>query len=125
MSDEKISGRYPGGPRRIADGDAPRPTTRLETEDERVARADQARRAAAVRRRRRRVVGVLLAACLLAGGGGFLLGLQADKASEELTAAREGTAGKGGLEGVLRGEANRVIQQMWLTEIQERQLGGR
>lgn len=121
MGGEKISGSYPGGPRRRADGGEDRPTTRLETEDERVARADRARRGGAVRRRRRRILGVLVVALLLAGGGGYLLGLQADKDSEELTSQRAEARRPAGLEGMLRGEADRVIQQMWLTEIQERQ----
>ena len=56
---------------------------------------------------------------LAAGGIGFLLGHQADKGSEELAAARREAAEEQSLQGMMHGEATRVIQQMWLSEIME------
>ena len=122
----RIAGSYPGGPRRSGEDadDRPRTRTRLETLEERAERVSHVRRSRNERQRRRRMAAVLVVASLLAGGIGFVLGVQADKGSEELTAQREDARRRSGIEGVLRGEADRVIQQMWLSEIMERQPGG-
>lgn len=122
---ERDLGSYPGGPRRRRSGEEPEsPPARLQTLEERAEREARARRSRGERQRRRRIVAVLVVASVVAGGVGFVLGVQADKASEELTAQREQARRAPGLEGVLRGEADRVIQQMWLSEILERQPGG-
>lgn len=124
MPDGRIGGSYPGGPRRRSAGDAEPEPTPLPSVEERGSRGRAARRSARERRRRRRAVGVLVAASVLAGGAGFVLGVQANRESEELTAEREQARTSSGIAGMLRGETDRVIQQMWLSEIIEREAVG-
>lgn len=118
MSD-KISGSYPGGPRRPSNREGDAGPTRLETLEERADRDAFRRQARTGRRRRRRWVIGLGASMVVAGGVGFLLGHQATRESEELAAERQEAASRTGLEDMMHGEATRVIQQMWLSEIME------
>lgn len=116
---DRITGSYPGGPRRR--GEEPdaedRPHPKLERAQAIDMRAQERQRIAARQRRRRRVLSGFAIALVLAGGAGFWVGLQADRTSEEIAAEQ---SRRGSEELDLTRERNIILQQLWLMEDLER-----
>lgn len=120
-----MNGAWPGGPRRTTDIAVEEAAPRLRPLEERLAR----REAGGARRRRRHrarsVRRVVVVAAVVAAGAGYGLGLKSERSAADIAAeqARIQRIEEGGELGrVLGGQANRVIQQMWLTELAETQL---
>ena len=118
----RISGSYPGGPRRGAEGvgderaeGAPR-IGRVEQLEERL---EQASRSQVRRRRTRRVWSGLAFALVLGGGIGLYLGYRSHRSPEDLTDARNATR-QSPLFDASR-ETNRVLLELWRMEDLEKQ----
>lgn len=83
------------------------------------------RLAARRRRRARRARRAWAVVAVLALVGGYSLGRQAERSAADVAAERmrvQASEAGGELGRLLGGQANRVIQQMWLTELAETQL---
>lgn len=107
-----FGGRYPGGPRRRAEGEEPpqRPDLEgLEDYEERVARQSGRRRA---NRRARRVKIGFLVAILLSGAIGLMLGYMSHQTPEDFAAERE----RARQEFSASQEVNRVLMELWKME---------
>lgn len=117
---------WPGGPPRSGGSQGEeRARRRLPTVEERASRLSERSRRTAARRRARRVRLGFGLALLLSGLGGWVVGRSANRTQAELTeerAARQRSERSATeMEDFLRGEAAKVIQNMWLTEIMEAQ----
>lgn len=111
-----FGGRYPGGPRRRAEGEEPPRRPDLEglgEFEERVAR--QAGRRHAKRRARKVRIGFLVA-LLVSGAIGLMLGYMSHQTPEELAAERE----RARQEFNASEEVNRVLLELWKMEDLER-----
>ena len=117
-----IQGAWPGGPRRDDHRAEPR-AWRLESLEHRADRLADGRRSSKASRRRKLVWSTFAVAALAAGVGGFVLGRSSEQTAAEVAAAAEAPVGgpEGDLAKVLGDESTKVIRNMWLSEIIEKQ----
>lgn len=116
---DRISGSYPGGPRR-QDGSEPRERADLE----RVEEFEERRSRASLQRKRERRVRRLrigfLVALLTSAGIGLTLGLMSHRTSEELVQEREQDRTR---DFDPSQEVNRMLLELWKMEDMERAPG--
>ena len=117
-----IRGSYPGGPRRGADvvGEeraegAPR-VRRVEDLEERLGRASLDRMR---QRRTRRIWSGFVIALVLSGGGGLYLGFRSHRSFEDITDARNAARQRPQFDPSF--ETNRVLNELWMMDIKQRQ----
>lgn len=109
----RISGSYPGGPRKREPDEEPSPPPKLDRAEDIAARG-QGRRLAGRRRRRRRRLNVgFVVAVVVAGVIGLLVGMLSHRTTEDITAEREQQRTQGFNPS---GEVNRMLMEMWKME---------
>lgn len=114
---DRITGSYPGGPRkRGPDEEAPLPP-RLDRAEDMDARVQRRRFDASRRRRRHRLRLGFVAAVTVAGLVGLAIGYLSHRSTEDLTAEREQER----LQGFNpTSEVNRMLMELWKMEDVER-----
>jgi len=111
--DQRISGSFPGGPRRSApvpDRNGPPRLARVEDIESRLARA---RLKHGRRRRRRRVVAGFGVVLVFAGGIGVFAGMRGNSTRDELTAEQEAEQARNT---DISSEVNRALLELWRME---------
>lgn len=117
----RISGPYPGGPRRPSEEPDDHEPVRVGSGEEVESRLQDRSRRERERRKRRRIVVGLVAFFLVAGGIGTWIGLRSLRTAEEIAAEEEAREQEeSGIEGVLRQERNRILRELWKMEDLER-----
>lgn len=117
---DRISGSYPGGPRRREEGEPPPPPTELDSVgdiEERSARLAVSR---SRRRRSRRVRIGFLVAILASAGVGLALGLMSHRTSTELAGERRSRTAQGD-DFNPSAQVNRMLLEMWKMESIEKE----
>lgn len=114
---DRISGSFPGGPRRREDGEGPTPESeRAFARVEDLSQQEVVQFLRSLRRdRAKRVLLGFLLALVLAGGVGFYVGMSSHRTAEEL--ARQEEAAAQGPEALsLPEERRKVLQELWKME---------
>ena len=113
---ERITGSFPGGPRRSDEGDTLRRAPRLRTVEEiEAARSERTLTRSRIRRERTRLLGLLFA-MMLGFAAGVALGVATHTTPRELTDALDSSRVR---DAEISREVNRVLLELWKMEAVE------